>query len=71
MGIMRALGLILAGFAGIFLALSGDLFAKSEPSGWLYTLLGKQGVTIAVIAACVLVILAGLVSIIRSARQSL
>jgi hypothetical protein len=69
MGIMRALGLIIAGFAGIALALSGSLFDKGQPSGWLYNLLGRQGSTAAVIIVCALIMLGGVVWIIRQVRE--
>ena len=69
MGIMRALGLIVAGFAGIALALSGSLFDKGRPSGWLYNLLGQQGTTVVVIVICALIMLGGVFWLIRQVRE--
>ena len=69
MGIMRALGLIVVGFAGIALAFSGSLFDKGHPSGWLYNLLGQQGTTVVVIIICARVMLGGVYWLIRQVRE--
>lgn len=72
LSLIRALGFMLVGIVGLALAASGSIFVTSDgsqPKGWLYDNLGKDGATVAAVGLMALVTLIGAIWAYRVFRD--
>ncbi len=72
LSLIRALGFMVVGIIGLGLAANGSIFATSDgsqPKGWLYDNLGKDGATAAAVGLMILVTVIGAIWAYRIFRD--